>query len=110
MITFDSADPMSPYKIRIQETLRKVMDPELNINIVDLGLVYAIDVSETDMRITIDMTLSSQHCPMGEAILQSVSNCLEYAYMDCSVCVNLVWEPQWTFENITEAGLRQLEN
>ena len=107
MKAFDITDQSSFKELEIIENLRTVLDPELQINVIDMGLIYHIDLSE-DSKITIEMTLSSSHCPMGEAILQSVKNCLEQAYPAHEVLVNLVWEPNWTYENITEEGRKQL--
>ncbi|EOR96452.1 PaaD-like protein (DUF59) involved in Fe-S cluster assembly [Arcticibacter svalbardensis MN12-7] len=107
MKEFDIRDQSSFKELEIIENLRTVLDPELQINVIDMGLIYHIDLSE-ELRIRIEMTLSSSHCPMGEAILQSVKNCLEEAYPGYEVVVDLVWEPNWTYENITEEGRRQL--
>lgn len=108
MKEFDITNPSSFLEMEIRESLRKVLDPELNINIVDLGLVYDIDVSDVNMLIVIKMTLSSKFCPMGDAILQSVKNHLEYSYGNYAIQVDLVWEPQWNYDSISEEGLKQL--
>ena len=107
MKAFDITDQSSFKELEIIENLRTVLDPELQINVIDMGLIYDINLSENS-KIKIEMTLSSSHCPMGEAILQSVKNCLEQAYPAYEVLVNLVWEPNWTYENITEEGRKQL--
>jgi len=108
MNEFDITDSSAFFKVQVQETLRTVMDPELRINIIDLGLVYAIDVNEEEKQITVTMTLSSQHCPMGDAILQSVAHCLKDHYAQYQSEVELTWEPQWSYKNVSEEGLRQL--
>ncbi|WP_207532516.1 metal-sulfur cluster assembly factor [Desertivirga arenae] len=104
----DIRDKTSFFKAQVQESLRTVLDPELDVNIIDLGLVYGIDVNEETKTITVTMTLSSQYCPMGDAILQSVENCLEHFYPAYIPKVELTWEPRWSYESLTEEGLRQL--
>jgi len=108
MIIVDITDPNSFLKFDIQEALRTVMDPELCINIIDLGLVYGISVDETDKLIVITMTLSSRHCPMGDALMRSAENCIKHRFSTYLVRVDLTWEPQWNYEKISEDGLRQL--
>ena len=108
MANFDITDHLSFLKSEIMETLRLVIDPELHINIVDLGLVYEVRIDEPGKRIDIDMTLSSCYCPMGESILSAVKNCIESHYTAYTCNVNLVWEPVWSYDNITEEGKRSL--
>jgi metal-sulfur cluster biosynthetic enzyme len=108
MITFDITDHLSFMNVAIMETLRLVIDPELHINIIDLGLVYGVQVDELQKQINIKMTLSSAYCPMGESILSAVKNCLESHYPNFKAQVELVWEPVWSYHSITEEGKRLL--
>jgi len=108
MGNFDITDHLSFMKADIIETLRLVIDPELHVNIVDLGLVYGAKVDEIGRQIDIEMTLSSSYCPMGESILSAVKSCIENHYPGYSCKVNLVWEPTWTYDSITEEGKRLL--
>ncbi len=108
MTDFDITNADTFLSAEVMESLRSVIDPELNINIVDLGLVYRADASEADKTITADMTLSTRYCPMGNAILAAAENCLKQHYKEYSIQVNLVWEPQWTPDRITPEGLKQL--
>ncbi|WP_158280749.1 metal-sulfur cluster assembly factor [Pararcticibacter amylolyticus] len=108
MNSFNITDSSTFTRMNVMETLRTIPDPELNVNIIDLGLVYNVEVKEPEKEIIITMTLSSKHCPMGEAILQSVKNGVKHNFEDFSVEVNLTWEPQWGYDNITEEGLKQL--
>lgn len=87
--------------------LMQVIDPELNVNIVDLGLVYGVDFRNPQV-ITVTMTLSTPHCPMGDAIEQGVINVLHEAFPNREVKIELVWEPEWSIDNISEAGREQL--
>ena len=78
--------------------LRRVKDPELNLNIVDLGLVY--DVSVTDNAIHVDMSLTSPGCPSGPEIMGEAEQQLRTLPGVSDVVVNLVWTPPWTPERI----------
>lgn len=100
-------DKIKLNKTDIIESLRSVKDPELEINIVDMGLIYGIAVQAD--QILIDMTLSSKGCPMGAGIVDSVRNCLGALYPSLAVEVRLVWEPAWTIGLINEEGRAFLE-
>lgn len=108
MTELDITDKHAFLKAAICETLRLVPDPELGINIIDMGLVYSIEVNKESNQITIQMTLSSPHCPMGAAIVGAVENCMQHHYQKYATVINLVWEPQWTYEAISEEGKRLL--
>lgn len=83
----------------VRRALRAVKDPELNLNIIDLGLVYDVDVSETgDVRV--QMTLTSPGCPAGAEIVQGVRDVATDLEGVGSVDVALVWEPYWTPERM----------
>jgi metal-sulfur cluster biosynthetic enzyme len=92
----------------IEEALRDVVDPELGINIVDLGLVYDLHVDNENVA-TIDMTLTSAACPLTEMIEEQVSAALigEDGLVD-DFRINWVWLPPWGPEKITEDGREQL--
>lgn len=83
----------------LRKALRAVKDPELNLNIVDLGLVYEVDVNpEGDVKVK--MTLTSPGCPAGPEIVNDVSQTLQDLEGVKSVDVEIVWEPYWTPEKI----------
>ncbi len=107
-MNFDITDQSAFLKAEAFETLRLVIDPELHVNIVDLGLVYDVKIDETEKLINVAMTLSSSYCPMGESILNAAKNCLEKHYPVYRTNVDLVWEPVWSYDNITDEGKRQL--
>jgi metal-sulfur cluster biosynthetic enzyme len=93
----------------IEEALRDVVDPELGINVVDLGLVYGIDVSDANVA-TIDMTLTSAACPLTDVIEDQARSALVDG-PDCLVAdivINWVWLPPWGPDKITEDGREQL--
>ena len=89
-----------------QEALKKVIDPEIYQNIVDLGLVYGIQVDEAN-QVTVDMTLTTPHCPLGPQIIADVERVLT-AKGASAVTVNIVWEPMWTPDAMTEELKREL--
>ncbi len=77
----------------IRETLRTIMDPELGVNIVDLGLIYGIDVN--DGNVTVRMTLTSPACPLGAVIQAQVHQALTKVPWVKDPRVELVWSPRW---------------
>ena len=87
------------------EALRDVVDPELGINVVDLGLVYGVDV-DAERIATIDMTLTSAACPLTDVIEEQAASALEGLVADFRI--NWVWLPPWGPDKITEDGREQL--
>ena len=83
---------------QIKLALRKVKDPELNLNIMDLGLVY--DVLVEDRTVTINMTLTSPGCPAGPQIMNDVERTVRNLPGVEDVMMNLVWEPYWSPDRI----------
>jgi len=88
----------------IFKLLHTVMDPEVAVNIADLGLIYEVNLLEDDKQIHIVMTLSTRGCPLGDTIMQNVEVVIKANYPGYDVKVELVWEPEWTPELITSAG------
>ena len=84
--------------------LYDVFDPEIGLNVVDLGLIYQIDFDEDDKRIEASMTLTTQFCPMGESITADVTQSLANAFSDYQVHVNLTFDPPWNSDRISEEG------
>jgi len=82
----------------VREALRQVKDPELDLNIMDLGLVYEVDVEEGDVRIK--MTLTSPGCPAGPMITNDAYRVLRGLEGVKDVNIDIVWEPYWTPERI----------
>jgi metal-sulfur cluster biosynthetic enzyme len=83
----------------VRLALRKVKDPELSLNIVDLGLVYGVTVDEGN-KVIVDMSLTSPGCPAGPQIIHDVERTVQAVPGVGKVVVNLVWEPFWTPERI----------
>lgn len=84
--------------------LYNVYDPEIGLNIVDLGLVYEIHFDEDTKSLACLMTLTSQFCPMGEAITTDTSNSLTSSFPNWAVQVNLTFDPPWDFTKISPDG------
>jgi metal-sulfur cluster biosynthetic enzyme len=89
----------------ILEALRDVVDPELGINVVDLGLVYGVTL-DSDRNVAIDMTLTSAACPLTDVIEDQAREALEGVVNDFRI--NWVWLPPWGPESITDDGREQL--
>jgi metal-sulfur cluster biosynthetic enzyme len=83
---------------QVKLALRRVKDPELNLNIVDLGLVYGIAVAGSD--VTVDMSLTSPGCPSGPEIMGEAEKQVRTLPGIGTVLINLVWSPYWTPERI----------
>lgn len=90
---------------QLLEALKDVVDPELGINVVDLGLVYGLHVDD-DSAVTVDMTLTSAACPLTDVIEAQTDQALDG--LATRTTINWVWMPPWTPEKITEDGREQL--
>lgn len=89
----------------IEEAMRDVVDPELMVNVVDLGLVYGVHVDENN-DCTVDMTLTSPTCPLTD-VLEADTNAVLEGLVN-SVTINWVWLPPWSLDKISEDGREQL--
>lgn len=100
----------------ILTALRDVYDPELPVNIVDLGLVYKVVVAPDPdtpgmiprQKVEIDVTMTSQGCPAHEVILEKIKNRLAGLQQISETAVNLTWEPPWTPQRISPAVRKRL--
>lgn len=93
-----AADETALSADQVKLALRKVKDPELNLNILDLGLIYEIRVEGAD--VTVDMSLTSPGCPSGPEIMGDAEQQLKALPGVGTVTMNLVWSPMWTPERI----------
>ena len=89
----------------VMELLKDVVDPELGVNVVDLGLVYGVTI-DGENDVTLDMTLTTPACPLTDQLEFGAQAALADAAK--SVTVNWVWLPPWTLDLITEDGREQL--
>ena len=101
----DNPTPPIPTEEEVEEAMKDVVDPELTVNVVDLGLLYGVTVDE-EANVTLDMTLTSPTCPLTDRIEYDTKYALEG--LANSVTINWVWLPPWTLEMITEDGREQL--
>ena len=87
-----------------QAALQNVMDPEIGLNVVDLGLIYQIDFDEINLKIYVAMTLTTQFCPMGESISAAVKRVLENTFTELEVQLEITFDPPWSHKRISEEG------
>jgi hypothetical protein avisC_07807 len=99
------AEPGSFDVANVEECLRDVIDPELGINVVDLGLLYGVEIGSSN-EITLDMTLTSAACPLTDVIEEQARQVLDHLSDD--VRVQWVWLPPWGPDKITPEGREQL--
>jgi metal-sulfur cluster biosynthetic enzyme len=94
----------------IEEAMRDVVDPELGINVVDLGLVYGVSLEEAEEGTValVDMTLTSPACPLTDVIEDQSRNALIGAGLVDELRINWVWNPPWGPDKITDDGRDQL--
>lgn len=96
-----------PEQDALWEALKKVFDPEIPVNIVDLGLVYSLETTESTEgghKINMDMTLTAPGCGMGPAIAEDAKGQLERVPGVAEAEVEIVWDPPWNQDMITEEG------
>lgn len=88
--------------------LEHVFDPEIGLNVVDLGLIYELNFDEDENKITCTMTLTSQFCPMGESITENVRLSLQSTFSHNAIEVLLSFDPPWDYERISDTGRKFL--
>ena len=98
---------MGSLKDKIISEIKKIYDPEIPVNIYELGLIYKIDV-KNDKKVIIEMTLTTPNCPVADSLPKMVkNNILKLAEIN-DVEVKLVWDPPWTKEKMSEAARLEL--
>ena len=95
-----------PTKEAVMEKLREVTDPEMHVSIVELGLVYEVKIDKG--MVIIDMTLTSPACPVGPFIIESVEESVKKTEGVTGVAVNVVWEPLWSPDKMSEEAKMEL--
>ena len=94
-------------KEQIIEEIRKIYDPELPVNIYELGLIYKIDVDNKN-KVTVNMTLTTPNCPVAESLPKSVKDNIMKVEGVSEVDLKLVWDPPWTKDKMSEAAKLEL--
>jgi FeS assembly SUF system protein len=99
-----AAEEQKPRTVRekIIAAMRKVFDPEIPVNIYDLGLIYKIDLNEETKRVVVQMTLTTPHCPEAETLPVKVQSEIERIPEVDSAEVNIVWNPPWEKKMMSE--------
>jgi len=88
---------------QIWNILKFVIDPEVEVNIVDMGLIYKVEY-DGEKTVNIEMTLSTPACPIGDAIVLNVQEAIKSKFPDFEVDVNLVFDPPWSPDMVSEEG------
>ena len=98
---------MSDLKEKIIKEIKKVYDPEIPVNIYELGLIYKIDIDERN-NVKVDMTLTSPNCPVAESLPKQVEECILKVKGVSNVKLDLVWDPPWDKSKMSEAAKLEL--
>ena len=98
---------MSDTKTKVIEEIKKIYDPEIPVNIYELGLIYKIEVDEKN-KVNLDMTLTSPNCPVAESLPNQVKENIMKMEGVSDVDLKLVWEPPWDKDKMTEAAKLEL--
>ena len=102
-----SRKKMSELKNKVVAEIKKIYDPEIPVNIYELGLIYKIEISN-EKKVNIEMTLTSPNCPVAESLPKMVkNNILKLEGVD-DVDLRLVWDPPWTKDKMSEAAKLEL--
>ena len=94
-------------KDKVIAEIKKIFDPEIPVNIYELGLIYDINIDK-DNKVKIDMTLTSQNCPVAESLPNEVKNSVKEIKDVKNVDLNLVWEPPWDKSMMSESAKLEL--
>jgi metal-sulfur cluster biosynthetic enzyme len=98
---------ITQFELDTLELLKNVMDPEIEINIVDLGLIYEL-YYDGDKKINIVMTFSTPACPLGETIKTDIIETIKQKYPNFSTSIDIVFHPEWSTAMVSEEGKRIL--
>ena len=93
----------------IEDSLKQCMDPEVPLNIVEMGLIYGIDVTENN-DVNIKMTMTTQGCPLHETLIQDATRYAKKVPGVNNVKIDIVWEPPWSMDKMTEEGKIKIKN
>ena len=98
---------MSNLKEKVKNEIKKIYDPEIPVNIYELGLIYKIEVIE-DKKVNVDMTLTTPNCPVADSLPKLVKNNILKIDGVLDAEVKLVWDPPWSKEKMSEAAKLEL--
>ena len=98
---------MKDIKSKVIEEIKKIFDPEIPINIYELGLIYKIEVDKKN-KVDVDMTLTSPNCPVAESLPKEVKDNIMKLEDVSDVNLNLVWEPPWDKDKMSDAAKLEL--
>ena len=98
---------MTDIKNKVIDKIKKIYDPEIPVNIYELGLIYKIEVDETN-KVNIDMTLTSPNCPVAESLPNQVKEDIMELEEVSDVNLKIVWEPPWDKDKMSEAAKLEL--
>ena len=98
---------MSDLKEKIIKKIKKVYDPEIPVNIYELGLIYKIEIDDKN-KVSVDMTLTSPNCPVAESLPNEVKDNIKKVEGVSDVNLNIVWEPPWDKDKMSEAAKLEL--
>ena len=98
---------MSDIKNKVVDAIKKIYDPEIPVNIYELGLIYKLEVDEKN-KVNVDMTLTSPNCPVAESLPKQVKDNIMKVEGVSDVNLNLVWEPPWNKDMMSEAAKLEL--
>ena len=103
----NTESPALPEQAEIVEAIRKIYDPEIPVNIYDLGLIYSLDVNPSGV-VEVDMTLTAPACPVAGTLPGEVGRMIETVPGVSEAVVRLVWDPPWGQERMTEEARLEL--
>jgi len=98
---------MSDIKSEIIKEIKKIYDPEIPVNIYELGLIYKLEIKENN-KVNVNMTLTSPNCPVAESLPNQVKESIKKVEGVSDVNLNLVWEPPWDKDKMSEAAKLEL--
>ena len=98
---------MSDLKKKVIEEIKKINDPEIPVNIYELGLIYKLEIDDKN-KVNVDMTLTSPNCPVAESLPNQVKENIMKVIGVSEVDLKLVWEPPWSKDKMSEAARLEL--
>ena len=107
VLTAEDAKALAPLYSDVIKALKQVYDPEIPVNVYDLGLIYKIDVSDNG-EVALDMTLTAPNCPAADFIMEDIRQKVESVEGVTSATINLVFEPEWDKDMMSEEAKLEL--